>query len=156
MSTMRNLLTEMSPEVREALLAHSHRVDFPAGSRLFEEHRRADRFWIIEYGTVELDMHVPGHKAAVVAALGAGDLLGWSWMLPPYTWHLGATVTHAVGALEFDARAVRELCAADPDIGRSVSTGVAAVIALRLSAARSRLLDMFGPYSSVRPLADAL
>ncbi|MGX1672568.1 cyclic nucleotide-binding domain-containing protein [Streptomyces sp. NPDC055400] len=78
MSTMRNPLTEISPEVREALLAHSHRVNFPAGSRLIEEHRRADRFWITEYGTVELDMHVPGHKPAVVAVLGAGDLLGWS------------------------------------------------------------------------------
>ncbi|MEK0097233.1 cyclic nucleotide-binding domain-containing protein [Streptomyces sp. A475] len=155
MSTMRNLLTEMSPEVREALLAHSHHVDFPAGSRIFEEHMRADRFWIIEYGTVALDMHVPGRKAAVVAALGPGDLLGWSWMLPPYTWHLGATATHAVGALEFDARAVRELCAADPEVGRSVSTGVAAVIADRLSASRSRLLEMFGPYASDRPLADA-
>lgn len=151
MSTMRTLLDEMTPEACEALLAHSRRVDFPAGTRIFEERRRADRFWIIEYGTVELDMHVPGHRAAVVDTLGSGELLGWSWMVPPYVWHLGATAGHAVGALEFDAKAVRELCDEDSSVGRSVSIAVANVIARRLAASRTRILDLFAPQGSTTP-----
>ncbi|MER5958565.1 Crp/Fnr family transcriptional regulator [Streptomyces sp. NPDC056121] len=155
MTTMRTLLSEMSPDAREALLARSHRVDFPSGTRIFDEHRCADRFWIIENGTVELDMHVPGHKAAVVETLGFGDLLGWSWMVPPYLWHLGATATHPVQALEFDAQAVRELCAEDSGVGREVSIGVAAVIARRLSASRNRLLAMFASNGSGQLLEDS-
>lgn len=155
MSTMHTILEAMAPEAREALLAHSRQVTFPAGTRIFNEHRRAEKFWIIQCGTVDLDTHVPGRKNAVVDTLGYGELLGWSWMFPPYTWHLGATATREVRALEFDAAAVRELCNEDSAVGRCVSTAVAAVIADRLDSARTRLLDLFAPHGSGTPLAYA-
>ncbi|MCX5126910.1 cyclic nucleotide-binding domain-containing protein [Streptomyces sp. NBC_00347] len=152
---MRTLLNDMAPEAREALLAHSRRVDFPAGTQIFKERQHADRFWIIENGTVDLDIHVPGRRVAVVDTLGCGELLGWSWMVPPYMWHLGATTTHRVQALEFDANAVRELCQEDSAVGRAVSIAVATVIAKRLSSARTRILDLFAPSGSGQPLAYA-
>ncbi|MFF4104598.1 cyclic nucleotide-binding domain-containing protein [Streptomyces sp. NPDC001903] len=155
MSTMHSILEAMAPEAREALLAHSHQVTLPAGTRIFKEHQRAEKFWIIQCGTVDLDTHVPGHKNVVVDTLGYGELLGWSWMFRPYTWHLGATATREVRALEFDAAAVRELCNEDSAVGRSVSTAVAAVIADRLDSARTRLLDVFAPHGSGTPLAYA-
>ncbi|MFB7169981.1 cyclic nucleotide-binding domain-containing protein [Streptomyces sp. NPDC056254] len=144
----------MTPEAREALLARSHQVTFPADTRIFREHQRAEKFWIIECGTVDLD-HVPGHKNAVIDTLGYGELLGWSWMFRPSTWHLGATATREVRALEFDAASVRELCSEDSAVGRSVSTAVAGVIADRLDSARTRLLDLFAPHGSGTPLAYA-
>ncbi|MFG2715640.1 cyclic nucleotide-binding domain-containing protein [Streptomyces goshikiensis] len=153
MSTMRTILEEMAPEAREALLAHSHQVTLAAGTRIFNEHQQAERFWIVQCGTVHLDTHVPGHKNVVVNALGYRELLGWSWMFPPFSWHLGATASREVRALEFDAAAVRELCKEDSDVGRSVAIAVAAVIADRLDSARTRLLDLFAPYGSGRPLA---
>ncbi|MER6216122.1 MULTISPECIES: cyclic nucleotide-binding domain-containing protein [unclassified Streptomyces] len=155
MSTMHSILEQMTPEAREALLAHSHQVTFPAGTRIFKERQRADKFWIIECGTVDLDTHVPGRKNAVIDTLGYGDLLGWSWMFRPYTWHLGATASREVIALEFDAAVVRELCDEDSAVGRSVSIAVAAVIADRLDSARTRLLDLFAPHGSGTPLAYA-
>ncbi|MEV6579715.1 cyclic nucleotide-binding domain-containing protein [Streptomyces sp. NPDC051582] len=154
MSTMHSILEQMPPEAREAL-AHSHQVTFPAGTRIFKEHQRAEKFWIIECGTVDLDTHVPGRKNAVIDTLGYGELLGWSWMFRPYTWHLGATATHEVRALEFDAAAIRELCNEDSAVGRSVSTTVAAAIADRLDSARTRLLDLFAPHGSGTPLVYA-
>ncbi|MFD9366608.1 cyclic nucleotide-binding domain-containing protein [Streptomyces sp. NPDC060020] len=155
MSTMHTMLEAMAPEARKALLAHSHQVTFPAGARIFNERRRAEKFWIIQCGTVDLDTRVPGHKKVVVDTLGYGELLGWSWMFPPYSWHLGATASHDVRALEFDAAAVRELCNEDSAVGRSVSAAVAAVIADRLDSARTRLLDLFAPHGSGTPLAYA-
>ncbi|MFF4326198.1 cyclic nucleotide-binding domain-containing protein [Streptomyces sp. NPDC001591] len=155
MSTMHSVLEQMTPEAREALLAHSRQVTFPAGTRIFRERQRAEKFWIIECGTVDLDTHVPGRKNAVIDTLGYGDLLGWSWMFRPYTWHLGATASREVIALEFDAAAVRELCDEDSAVGRSVSIAVAAVIADRLDSARTRLLDLFAPHGSGTPLAHA-
>ncbi len=155
MTAMTTLLDGMEPEARQALLAHAHRVDIPAGTRIFKERQRADRFWIIENGTVDLDLHVPGHKAAVVDTLGSGELLGWSWMVPPYSWHLGAVTTHPVRALEFDAEAVRKLCDENAAVGRCISTAVAAVIARRLDSARTRILDLFAPHHSDMPLAYA-
>ncbi|WTS73906.1 cyclic nucleotide-binding domain-containing protein [Streptomyces sp. NBC_00207] len=155
MTAMTTLLDEMEPEARRALLAPAHRVDIPAGTRIFKERQRADRFWIIENGTVDLDLHVPGHKATVVDTPGSGGLLGCSWMVPPYSWHLGAVTTHPVRALEFDAEAVRRLCDENAVVGRCVSTAVAAVIARRLDSARTRILDLFAPHHSDMPLAYA-
>ncbi|MCB5163863.1 cyclic nucleotide-binding domain-containing protein [Streptomyces bambusae] len=155
MSTMHGILEEMAPEARVALLAHSRPVTFPAGARIFNEGRRADRFWVIQCGTVDLHTHVAGHKDAVIDTLGYGELLGWSWMFRPYCWHLGATASREVRALEFDAAAVRELCHEDSAVGRAVSLAVAAVIADRLDSTRTRLLDLFAPHGSGVPLAHA-
>ncbi|MEU7472888.1 cyclic nucleotide-binding domain-containing protein [Streptomyces sp. NPDC044984] len=133
---------------REGLLRHAREVSFAAGVRLFEEGRRADRFWIVRTGTVALDLRVPGHRAAVIESLGHGELIGWSWHYPPCMWHLGAETTSPVRAWEFDAEAVRALCAEDPEFGRVIAVWVGRVVAQRLHATRVRLLDLYAPYGS--------
>jgi CRP-like cAMP-binding protein len=129
-------------------MALAREVSFPAGTRIFEEHSKADRFWIIQSGSVTLDLHVPGRRAAVVKTLGPGDLLGWSWLFPPYSWHLGAGVHSPVQALEFDATAVLALCEADPMMGQALFRSVAEIVAHQLLGARTRLLDLYGPQGS--------
>ncbi|WP_128978446.1 cyclic nucleotide-binding domain-containing protein [Streptomyces roseicoloratus] len=155
MTTTRTLLNELAPEARDRLLEHSRPVRFPAGTRIFRERQHADRFWIIESGRVELDTHVPGRRNAIVDTLVGGALLGCSWIMPPYQWHLGATATTEVRALEFDAQAVRELCTTDPSVGEAVYACVAATMARRLLSARSRLLDDLMPRVDAEPLAYA-
>ncbi|MFD5325952.1 cyclic nucleotide-binding domain-containing protein [Streptomyces sp. NPDC127092] len=132
MSTMRMLLNELSPEARERLLQRSRPVRFPADTRIFHERQHADRFWIIEAGRVVLDRRIPGRHHAPVDTLVSGDLLGCSWLEPPYLWRLSATATTEVHALEFDGWAVRELCSQDPSVGEAVSAAVAAATARRL------------------------
>ncbi|MFJ9909591.1 cyclic nucleotide-binding domain-containing protein [Streptomyces sp. NPDC101152] len=135
-------------EHRERLLKVAREVSIPEGTRLFHEGGHADRFWIIRTGTVELDMRVPGRRAAVIESLGHNDLVGWSWLFAPHTWHLGAEAATPVRAFEFDAVAVREMCQQDPAFGESVARWVGEVVAARLRAARTRLLDLYAPYGS--------
>jgi len=135
-------------EHRERLMRVAREVSIPEGTRLFHEGGHADRFWIIRTGTVELDMHVPGRRAAVIESLGHNDLVGWSWLFTPHTWHLGAEAATPVRAFEFDAVAVRELCKQDPAFGETVTRWVGEVVADRLRAARTRLLDLYAPYGS--------
>ncbi|MCE7051614.1 Crp/Fnr family transcriptional regulator [Streptomyces purpurascens] len=123
-------------------------VSFAIDERIFNEGAKADRFWIIHTGTVALDVHVPGRRAAVIETLGAGELLGWSWLVPPHHWHLGAQATSPVRAYEFDAAAVSELCGKDPELKPELLAYVAAVIAERLRSARVRLLDLYAPYGA--------
>ncbi|MFJ9904744.1 cyclic nucleotide-binding domain-containing protein [Streptomyces sp. NPDC101152] len=135
-------------EHRERLMRVAREVSFPQGTRLFHEGGHADRFWIIRTGTVELDMRVPGRRAAVIESLRHNDLVGWSWLFTPHTWHLGAEAATPVRAFEFDAVAVREMCKEDPAFGESVAHWVGEVVAHRLRAARTRLLDLYAPYGS--------
>jgi CRP-like cAMP-binding protein len=148
MTSTTTLATALPAEHRERLRGLAREVSFDIGSRLFEEGLRADRFWIIRTGTVALDLHVPGRRAAVIESLGHGELVGCSWHFPPYAWQLGAEATSPVRAYEFDAEAVRTLCAEDPEFGRAVAVWVGRVVAHRLQSARVRLLDLYAPYGS--------
>jgi hypothetical protein len=89
-------LAALPAEHRERLMSLARDASFGSGARLFEEGRHADRFWVIETGTVALDLRVPGRRAAVIESLTHGELVGWSWHFPPYVWQLGAEATSPV------------------------------------------------------------
>ncbi|MGW0996881.1 Crp/Fnr family transcriptional regulator [Streptomyces sp. NPDC002523] len=148
MTSATTMTTALEPEHRERLMRLAREVSFEAGTRLFEEGRRADRFWIVRTGTVALDLRVPGRRPAVIESLGHGELVGWSWHFTPRLWQLGGEAMSPVRAWEFDADAVRELCAQDPAFGRAIAVWVGRVVAQRLHASRIRLLDLYAPYGS--------
>ncbi|MEU0184970.1 cyclic nucleotide-binding domain-containing protein [Streptomyces sp. NPDC006207] len=144
----KGILAALTAEHRDRLMALAREVAFPAAARIFEEDEPADRFWIIRTGSVALDVQNPGHGRDVVETLGSGSLLGWSWLCPPRSWHLGAETREAVTAWQFDAVAVRGLCAEQPALGLALVTLVAQTIGHRLRATRNRLLDLYGPRGS--------
>ncbi|MFE9609754.1 Crp/Fnr family transcriptional regulator [Streptomyces sp. NPDC006012] len=148
MTSATTLNSALAAEHRERLMRIAREVSFEAGTRLFEEGRRADRLWIVRTGTITLDLHVPGRRAALVESLGPGELIGWSWHFAPYVWHMGAEAASPVRAYEFDAEIVRRMCAEDAEFGRAVAVWVGRVVAQRLHAARIRLLDLYAPYGS--------
>jgi CRP-like cAMP-binding protein len=131
---------------RQRLMSLARDVFFPLGTRIFEEGGRADRFWVIHTGSVVLDTRVPGRRPAAVETLRPGDLLGCTWLFPPYTWHLGAEAETDVRAEEFDATVVRALSRADPVFGEALARRIAEIIAHRMQCARIRLLDLYGPH----------
>ena len=64
-----------------------------------------------------MDLHVPGEGQVIVETIGMGDALGWSWLVPPYVSMFGAVTVQPTEAFHFDARPVRALCQADPQLG---------------------------------------
>jgi CRP/FNR family transcriptional regulator, cyclic AMP receptor protein len=124
-------------------------VTFPARHRLFEDGGNANRFWLIQSGHVHLDLQVPGEGPVVIETIGMGELLGWSWLFPPFRWAFGAVAVTAVEAFEFDAPAVREACAADPGLGYELNQRVTRVLAKRLQATRIRLISRSGYASAM-------
>ncbi|OII60672.1 hypothetical protein BJP40_09110 [Streptomyces sp. CC53] len=133
---------------RERLMTLAREVAFEPGDRLFDEQQPADRFWVVKTGAVTLDARVPGRRPAEVQMLGHGDLVGLSWLFPPYEWELGAGAMSLVRAWEFDAVAVRTLCAAEPAFGYALTLWVGQVLSHRLQATRVRLLDLYAPHAT--------
>jgi CRP-like cAMP-binding protein len=145
MTTAKKLLRALPAEHRDRLMELAREVSFPEDTRIFEEQGRADRFWVIRSGAVTLDLSLPGRRVATVDTLGTGDLLGWSWMFPPYEWGFGAEALSPVRAYEFDGAEARALCEEDPTLGFAVVRAVAEVLGNRLQATRNRLLDLYVP-----------
>jgi CRP/FNR family transcriptional regulator, cyclic AMP receptor protein len=139
----------MSRDQLAALAEAASDVTFPARHRIFEDGGLAARFWLIQSGHVALDLHVPGEGPVVIETIGMGELLGWSWMFPPFKWAFGAVTATPVEAFEFDAPAVRSCCAADPELGYELNQRVARVLARRLQATRVRLIARTGYSAAV-------
>ena len=136
----------LSTEHRGRLMAQAREVNFPEGARIFEEGTGAEAFWIVRSGTVTLQLPVPGRRRpASVENLGPGELVGWSWLFPPYVWQLSAEAMTPVRAYEFDGPSVRMLMDADPAFGSAIGHWVGRVLALRLHQTRTRLLDLYAP-----------
>jgi len=124
------------------LAALARHVSLPAQHRMFEEGMAAHSFWLIDAGQVAVDVLVPGRGRITIDMLGRGDLLGLSWMVPPYLWEYGAITTQPMQAFEFDAAAVRAACAQDPALGYEFMVRMMAVAARRLQATRARLISL--------------
>ena len=133
-------LRGMSPGQLGVLAGTARDVRFPVRHRLFEDGGNATRFWLIRSGHISLDLHIPGEGPVVIETIGMGELLGWSWLFPPYKWAFGAVAAAPVEAFEFDVPAVRDRCAADPGLGYELNQRLTEVLAKRLRAARIRLI----------------
>lgn len=136
-------LATLGPDELRTLAGAGREVSFPAGHRLIVEGRPADRCWLIRDGRILLDAQVPGRRGVVIQSLGAGDLLGWSWLVPPYQWHFGALAAEPVEAVEFDSATLADLAEADPRFGRSLMLMLFEALLERLQATRARLLDLY-------------
>jgi CRP-like cAMP-binding protein len=136
---------EGMPEDELALIAGCGRnVHFDAGETIFRQGDPADTFFVVRHGTVAVGNFVPPRGELVIETLEAGDLLGWSWLFPPYRSHFDARALTAVRATQFDGACLRDKCAADPAFGYDLVSRFAQVLIERLQWTRLRLLDIYG------------
>ncbi|MFB7462126.1 Crp/Fnr family transcriptional regulator [Streptomyces sp. NPDC056224] len=140
----------LSAEHRGRLMAQAREVNFPEGARIFDEGSPAESFWIVRSGTVTLQIPGAGRRPTPVENLGPGELVGWSWLFPPYVWQLSAEAMTPVRAFEFDGQSVRLLMDADPAFGSAIGHWVGRVLAIRLQQTRTRLLDLYAPRAAGR------
>lgn len=122
----------------------AHNVHYRPGDHLFHEGEAADRLLVIRSGRVALDVHVPGGGGHVVDTVDAGEVVGWSWLVPPYRWFFDARAMAEVSAVSIDATCLRSKCEEDPALGYALMQRVAQVMYHRLQSARVRLLDLYG------------
>lgn len=127
----------------ERLSSHGHPLVRRTGQRIFHEGMPAERFWLIRSGRVALDITDPRRGDIVIEHIGAGSVLGWSWLFPPYRWHFGAVAAEQTYTVEFDAAGVRRMIADDAELGRELTTRFLAVMADRLQATRLRLAELY-------------
>src|SRR5581483_10393027 len=83
------ILQGMSTGSLEILEECAKNASFEEGQLLFGPGQAADEFYILRSG--EVGLVVPyEHGSIEVQKLHKGEILGWSWMLPPYRWVLQA------------------------------------------------------------------
>lgn len=117
---------------------------FQRGAYIFKEGEEANEFYLIRGGKVALEMFAPQHKAIIVATLGEGEILGWSWLLPPYQWKFHAHAVEDTRAIALDGKCLRAKCEQNHDLGYEMLKRFAQIVEHRLEATRLQLLDVYG------------
>ncbi len=121
---------------RHLMLLASGSKPFTAvpGEFLAREGETAKAFYLIQSGQVEVGTKTANRGKAVVQTVGAGEVIGWSWLLPPYRWQFDARAVDTVRGVAFDAVWLREKCEQDHELGYHLLTQLLAVTASRLAA----------------------
>ncbi|HXY07655.1 MAG TPA: cyclic nucleotide-binding domain-containing protein [Terriglobales bacterium] len=119
-------------------------VRFEACTYIFEEGDEANVFYLIREGEVALEIFAPAHEPIIVDRLGAGDVLGWSWLLPPFRWAFDAHARTGLRAIALDGRYLRAKCEENHNVGYELFKRCAQIMERRLEATRLQLLDLYG------------
>ena len=130
------------------------RTHFETGQVIFREGETANRFYLVEQGKVLLESSGSGGNAVTIDMIGDGDLLGWSWLFPPYIWHFTARAVEPTSAIFFYGTVLREYCEQDQALGYELFKRMSEVMTRRLQSARSRLLDAYAAHPSLVPRAE--
>jgi CRP/FNR family cyclic AMP-dependent transcriptional regulator len=138
-----------------AMAAH-----FKTGQTILREGEFANRCYLIETGKVVLESVDSFGAPLLIETIGAGDLLGWSWMFPPYVWQFTARAIESTTAIFFYGTILREYCEKDHSFGYELLKRISAVMVKRLQAAHRQLVAVcsrgtsFGPLIGESPFTD--
>ena len=119
-------------------------VHFDPDAIIYREGDAADTFYVVRHGSVALEAFVPARGPVTIETIDPGEVLGWSWLFPPYRAHFDARALTVVRATMFDGACLREKCATDTDFGFRLMGRFAQVLIERLQWTRLRLLDVYG------------
>jgi CRP-like cAMP-binding protein len=119
-------------------------VRFDPGEYLLREGGEASELYLLREGRVALEIAAPGRGALTITTLGEGEIVGLSWLFPPYRWSYDARALADVRAISIDARCLRAKCEADHHLGYEMMKRVVPILVSRLQATRLQLLDLYG------------
>ncbi len=134
----------LEPPYVQLITGCASNVRFHAGTYIFREGQAASHFYIIREGKVALETHAAERGPITIETIEAGEVLGWSWLFPPYRWHFDARVVEPTRAISLDGVCLREKAASDHDLGYELVKRVAHIMMQRLQATRLQLLDVYG------------
>jgi CRP-like cAMP-binding protein len=121
-------------------------VRFEAGQYLFHEGEPADQFYLVRHGRVALEIASPGRGSMIFQTLHEGEIVGVSWLIPPYRWTFDAKALELTRAIAMDAACLRRKCEADHDLGYEMMKRFMPVLIERLQATRMQILDVYGAH----------
>ena len=136
-------LKGLEPRHLKILVGCASNVRFNAGQFLFHEGEEANEFYMIRGGKVAVQIQGAERGPITVQTIGEGDVLGWSWLIPPYRWRFDAKALELTRAIALDGKCLRTKSEEDHDLGYELLKRFAGIIVERLEAARLQLLDVY-------------
>jgi CRP/FNR family transcriptional regulator, cyclic AMP receptor protein len=149
MQTLEPILAEhpffkgLKQEYLQLVTGCASNVRFDTGTYIFREGEEASQFYLIREGKVALEIFAAQYGPITIETIESGEVLGWSWIFPPYRWHFSGRIFEPTRAIALDGKCLRAKGEADHDLGYELMKRVAQIMMERLQATRIRLLDIY-------------
>jgi CRP-like cAMP-binding protein len=137
-------LKDLEPRLLKILVGCASNVRFNAGQFVFREGEEANNFYIIRHGKISIEIFAAERGSLSIQTIGEGEILGWSWLIPPYRWRFDARAVELTRAIALDGKCLREKCEMDHDLGYELLKRFAHIITQRLETTRLQLIDIYG------------
>lgn len=134
----------LDEDFRTLVVGCAKNVRFEAGQYLFHEGDPANELYLLRHGRVALEVNDPARGPIAFQTVGPGEVLGISWLIPPYRNTYDAKALELVRAIAIDATCLRDKCEADHHLGYDVMKRIMPVLIQRLHATRMQILDVYG------------
>jgi CRP/FNR family transcriptional regulator, cyclic AMP receptor protein len=140
-------LGNMKAEHLDKIAECASYIEFPQGQYVFRQGERAEHFYLILEGSVEVELFSAAGGPVVLQKVGRGSVLGWSWIIPPYLWRFDARVLQPLKTLEIDAARLRGMMAKDSGLGYEILNRFIHTVCERLESERMRLVELYASHS---------
>lgn len=135
---------ELSQQELDFVAGCGKNVVFQEGDVIANPSDPANEFYLLREGHVTLTLEMPPMKPFVFQTLGPNEILGLSWLIPPYLWTVSAKVIERTHAIALDGACLRKKCETDTALGYKLMKHLVEVLVKRENAARLHLLDIYG------------
>lgn len=150
MKTIDELLAEhdffqnFSEADRKTLAGCGKLAHFRQNEYLAHEGDPADAFYVLRRGLASIEFHTPQRGGMILQTLKQGDVVGWSWLFPPYRWTSDVKAQEDVTVIEFNGRCLRDKCESDHRLGYLLMKSFARIMTQRLQDTRLQMMDIYG------------
>ncbi len=135
---------ELEREIVNLIAGCAKNVVFKENDYLIKEDADADFFYLIRHGTVALEMFIPARGPHTFLTIKSGEILGASWLIPPYRWNYDARAVELTRAIAFDGKCLRKKCEEDHHVGYELMKRFIPPLIERLNTARIQSIDLYG------------
>jgi CRP/FNR family transcriptional regulator, cyclic AMP receptor protein len=142
-------LADLPDTHMQTLLGCASNARFSEGAYLIHEGQVANKFFLIRTGRIALEIDVAPKGLLRIQTVGAGDVLGWSWLISPFRWHFSGVAVAETRVVALDGECLRKKCELDHDFGYEMLKRFSQIMERRLEATRMQLLDLYGTTGGV-------
>jgi CRP-like cAMP-binding protein len=144
-----NFFKDFTNEQLERLASITAEETYAAGSQMYKKGDPARSLYILLEGKVvmSLESYLGPHRPPMqvtVDTIARGETMGWSAVVEPYIYTLGALCIDNTSLIALDAAKLRSLMDEDCDLGYKVMKAIAKIISSRLSHTRIILVGERG------------
>ena len=134
---------DLPPAIIHRLIRFASLARLDSGQYVFTEGEDANNFYLVLKGSISLEINIPNYGPVTIENIGRGNIMGWSWLYPPFLWHFDARAKEETELIILNGKALRAHIEIDHEVGYNLMKSIGKIMGHRLQAARRKIVEFY-------------